>query len=75
MSDLVEYSWWGETNAPPDNLKTKKQLSEIGLAPVKPVGIIYTKKYNCLLYDVNNPESVRSKKPPTQKQLQYERQS
>lgn len=66
---IEEYSWWGETNSPPDNLKTKKQLAEMGLKPLKPVGIIQTKKYDLLLYDCNNPESAGPKKQLTPKQL------
>ncbi len=58
---LTEYSWWGNENEPPENLKTKNQLGEIGLKPVNPVGIIYCKKYDVKLYDINNSESVRPK--------------
>jgi DNA polymerase-3 subunit epsilon len=68
-SDLTEYSWWGGENSPPENLKTKKQLDELGLKPVGPVGIIYTKKYDCLLYDINSSDSVREKKAASNAQL------
>lgn len=68
-NDLTEYSWWGGENSPPENLKTKKQLNELGLKPVNPVGVIRTKKYDCLLYDVNNPDSVREKKAASDAQL------
>ncbi|MGL4375160.1 MAG: 3'-5' exonuclease [Microcoleaceae cyanobacterium] len=68
-NDLTEYSWWGNENAPPENLKTKKQLAELGLKPVKAVGIIRARKFDCLLYDVNNQESVKPKRTPSEKQL------
>ena len=70
MDKLDEYSWWGKDGAPPDNLKTKKQLGELGLSPLKPVGIIKTQKYDVLLYDINSPESCRPKRKPTEKQLE-----
>jgi DNA polymerase-3 subunit epsilon len=41
---MDEYKWWGRQGQPPPNLKTKKQLAELGLAPLKPVGIIKTLK-------------------------------
>jgi hypothetical protein len=31
---MKEYQWWGNENEPPEYLKTKKQLAEIGLVPV-----------------------------------------
>lgn len=69
--NLAEYSWWGSgENDPPDNLKTKKQLNELGLSARQPVAYIPTKKYYCYLYDINNSESVRPKRKPTEKQLQ-----
>jgi len=52
--DLIEYSSWEGQNPPPENLKTEKQLTEIGLAPKKAVAIIRTKTYDCLLFDINN---------------------
>ncbi|MEG5176100.1 hypothetical protein [Microcoleus sp. B3-D7] len=54
--ELTKYSWWGESNEPPEHLKTKKQLGELGLSPLKPSGVIPTRKYDVLLYDINNPE-------------------
>ncbi|MEA5559345.1 3'-5' exonuclease [Nodularia spumigena] len=51
-------------------MKTKKQLDEIGLKPVKPVGRIETKNYTCFLYDIDDANSVRPKKQPTDKQLE-----
>jgi len=51
-------------------LKTKKQLKELGLRPLQPVGVIETCKYDCLLYDPNNLNSVAPKKPASQKQLE-----
>ena len=59
---LTEYAWWGNENEPPNNLKTRTQLEEFDLKPVNPVGVIYCRKYDVKLYDVNNPESVRPKK-------------
>ncbi|MEG4007690.1 3'-5' exonuclease [Microcoleus sp. Pol11C1] len=67
---LTKYSWWGESNEPPPHLKTKKQLGELGLSPLKPSGIIETRKYDVFLYDTNNPESCRPKRKPTPKQLE-----
>jgi len=49
--ELTKYSWWGKPNEPPLHLKTKKQLAELSLAPLKLVGVIETQKYNVLLYD------------------------
>ncbi len=68
--ELTKYSWWGESNEPPENLKTKKQLGELGLSPLKPSGFIETRKYDLLLYDINNPESCRPKRKPSPKQLE-----
>lgn len=68
--ELTKYCWWGSSNEPPEHLKTKKQLSELGLAPLKAVGVIETRKYDVLLYDTNNPECCRPKRKPTQKQLE-----
>jgi DNA polymerase III subunit epsilon len=66
---IKEYSWWGENNEPPIHLKTKKQLSEIGLNPKNPVGVIYTRKYDLYLYDPNNPDSAVPKKKASIAQL------
>ena len=66
--EIKEYSWWGNENSPPENLKTKKQLSELNLKPIKPVGVIKAKKYDLFLYDINNPESVVAKKHLSDKQ-------
>jgi hypothetical protein len=33
---LPKYSWWGESNEPPEHLKTKKQLGKLGLFSLKP---------------------------------------
>ena len=66
----TKYSWWGEAGEPPEHLKTKKQLGELGLSPLKPSGIIPTRKYDVLLYDPNNPECCRPKRKPTPKQLE-----
>ncbi|MDP8935009.1 MAG: 3'-5' exonuclease [Cyanobacteriota bacterium] len=66
--ELTKYSWWGGANEPPPHLKTKKQLGELGLSPLKPSGVIETRKYDVFLYDSTNPESCRPKRklPPTQ---------
>ncbi|MEG4197327.1 3'-5' exonuclease [Microcoleus sp. Pol12A5] len=68
--ELIKYSWWGESNEPPEHLKTKKQLGELGLSPLKPSGIIETRKYDVFLYDSTNPECCRPKRKPTPKQLE-----
>lgn len=63
------YDWWGGANSPPEHLKTRRQLSELGLAPVEAVGKIPTDRYDLLLYDPSNPKSVRAKRKITEKQL------
>ena len=68
--ELAKYSWWGESNEPPPHLKTKKQLGELGLSPLKPSGVIETRKYDVFLYDSTNPESCRPKRKPSPKQLE-----
>jgi DNA polymerase-3 subunit epsilon len=68
--ELTKYTWWGESNEPPENLKTKKQLGELGLSPLKPSGVIETRKYDLLLYDINNPEFCRPKRKLSPKQLE-----
>ena len=63
---IQEYSWWGfDENSPPENLKTRKQLSELGLRTGEPVGVIRTPKYDCYLYD---PNTCPAKRPLTEKQ-------
>jgi hypothetical protein len=69
--ELAKYSWWGESKEPPpEHLKTKKQLGELGLSPLKPSGVIPTRKYDVLLYDIHNPECCRPKRKPAPKQLE-----
>lgn len=68
--ELTKYSWWGESNQPPKHLKTKKQLGELGLSPLKASGVIETRKYDVLLYDINNPECCRPKRTSTSQQLE-----
>lgn len=68
--ELTKYSWWGEAGEPPEHLKTKKQLGELGLSPLKPSGVIPTRKYDVLLYDIHNPECCRPKRKPSPKQLE-----
>lgn len=67
--EVIEYSWWDSDNSPPARLKTTKQLTELGLAPVTPVGIIRTKKYDLKLYEPDNEQSVRPKRKATPAQL------
>jgi DNA polymerase-3 subunit epsilon len=67
---MKEYSWWGRDNAPPENLKTKKQLNALGLCPLTPSGVIRTPNYDLLLYDVDSPNGCRPKKKLTEKQLE-----
>jgi DNA polymerase III subunit epsilon len=68
--ELTKFSWWGESNEPPEHLKTKKQLGELGLSPLKASGVIETKKYDVLLYDIHNPECCRLKRKLSPKQLE-----
>ncbi|MEG4595209.1 3'-5' exonuclease [Microcoleus sp. F8_C2] len=70
MVELTKYSWWGDSNEPPPHLKTKKQLGELGLSPLKHSGVIPTRKYDVFLYDINNPECCRPKRKPSPKQLE-----
>lgn len=65
---MDEYKWWGGEGAPPENLKTKKQLSALGLAPLTPTGVIKTPNYDLLLYDTNSPKCWRPKRKLTDKQ-------
>jgi hypothetical protein len=67
--NLPEYGWWGQPNEPPPHLKTKTQLSRMGLAPLKAVGFIATTRCDMLLYDSINSESCKSRRKPTQKEL------
>lgn len=68
---LIEYSWWGGINPPPENLKTKKQLSELGLSPKAAIAFIPTKKFgDVYLYDPDNPESAKPKRKPSPAQLE-----
>lgn len=64
-----QYLWWGQEGGPPDHLKTKKQLSEMSLKPKQAVGVICTKKYDCYLYDPDDPESAVPKRKSSPKQL------
>jgi DNA polymerase-3 subunit epsilon len=59
---MKNYNYWGSDGEPPENLKTKRQLSDMGLSPRDPVGIIETRKYTIKLYDVNDPKSVKTKR-------------
>ena len=60
---MKNYDWWGNgDNEPPAHLKTKKQLAEMGLKPITPVGVIKTRNYDLLLYDSTNLESSAPKK-------------
>ncbi|HEY9863763.1 MAG TPA: 3'-5' exonuclease [Candidatus Obscuribacterales bacterium] len=69
--DIAEYCWWGSGgNEPPPNLKTKKQLSEMGFSALAAVGVIKTQKYSVLLYDPDNPQSVKPKRKSSPKQLE-----
>jgi DNA polymerase-3 subunit epsilon len=67
---METYSYWGGKHEPPANLKTKKQLAEMGLKPLNPVGVIDCKKYDLFLYDPENPQSAAPKKAATSKQLE-----
>jgi hypothetical protein len=69
---MKTYNWWGSgENEPPPNLKTKKQLAELGLSVIKdcsPSGAIETRKYTLYLYDPDNPNQVRPKRSVSEKQ-------
>jgi DNA polymerase III subunit epsilon len=68
---MKTYAWWGSgSSEPPPELKTKKQLREIGLAPVNPVGVIQTQKYDVYLYDPNDRNSTKPKRQLSPKQLE-----
>jgi DNA polymerase-3 subunit epsilon len=67
---MIEYDYWGGSNPPPENLKTTKQLAELGLKGIKPAGYIETRKYTIKLYDINDSNSVKPKKQATLKQLE-----
>jgi DNA polymerase-3 subunit epsilon len=67
---MIIYDYWGGSNPPSDNLKTAKQLAELGLKGIKPAGYIETRKYTIKLYDINDNNSVKPKKQPTPKQLE-----
>ena len=68
---LDKYDWWGSGGQePPSHLKTKRQLAELGLKPLQPVGVIETHQYDCLLYDPTNPRSAAPKRKPSQKQVE-----
>lgn len=69
LLEVVQYNWWGNKHEPPPGLRTKKQLGEMGLKPLQPVGQIDCKDYICKLYDPGNPFSSTPKKRPTEKQL------
>jgi DNA polymerase-3 subunit epsilon len=70
-TDLKVFDWWGRgNNPPPENLKTKKQLSDIGLSPLNPVGVIYRRKGDVYLYDPENPQSAKPKRKLSPKQLE-----
>ncbi|NER33132.1 MAG: 3'-5' exonuclease [Oscillatoria sp. SIO1A7] len=68
---MKEYQWWGGDNSPPKKLRTKKQLSAMGLKPQTDgaVGVIHCSKYDLFLYDPENPSSVVEKRKPTAQQL------
>lgn len=70
--DLPQYVW--NKNLPPHHLKSKGELKKLGLVPLKPVGILHERLYDALLYDINNPESVKKKKPLSKKKLAEKRE-
>lgn len=67
--NIQKYQWWGQKGEPPENLKTKKQLSSMGLRPKKAVGVIHTDEYDCYLYDPDDPESSVPKRKASAAQL------
>ena len=70
INTIEKYGWWGTGNQPPSHLKTKKQLTELGLRPLQPVGVIETRDYDCYLYDPSDAKSAKPKRKPSQKQLE-----
>lgn len=70
MEPLKEYDWWGGSHEPPESLKTKTQLAKIGLKPLQAAGVISTRKYDVLLFDVRDPASVQPKRQMSEKQKQ-----
>lgn len=68
MDKLDEYKWWGKPGEPPPKSQNQKAAPELGLSPLKAVGIIRAQKYDVLLYDPDNPESCCLKRKPTEKQ-------
>lgn len=64
QSKLTQYNWWGNENAPPDHLQTRKTLTELGFKPRLPVGFIEGKKKPIYLYDLSDPLSAT---PPKKK--------
>ena len=70
-NEIQAYNWWGNgENEPPARLKTKRQLLGMGLRPVKPVGVIHCREYDCLLYDPDNSDSAKPKRKASSKQLE-----
>lgn len=67
--EVIEHNWWGGENSPPEQFKTTRQLKELSLTPIAPVGIIRTNKYDLKLYDPGNDKSTRLKRKPTAAQL------
>lgn len=70
MEQITVYQWWGRPKEPPPHLKTKKQLAEIGMKPINPIGVIHTQEYDLYLYDPANSESAILKKKATEAQIQ-----
>jgi hypothetical protein len=68
--NLPQYGWWGQPNEPPPHLRTKTQLIRMGLAPLRAVGFIGTRRCDLLLYDSTNSESCKPRRKPSQKELE-----
>ena len=67
---MNEYKWWGKEGEPPPNFQTKKQLAQLGLAPLKPSGVIKCRDCELFLYDINNSEACRPKRKCSPQQLE-----
>lgn len=67
---MDRYTWWGMSNPPPDHLKTKRQILELGLTPKDPIAFIPNRRSQVLLYDPDRCPPKRQKSPPTPAQLE-----
>lgn len=69
MTDLPKYKEY-KNDSLPNNFKSRTQLIELGLVPLKAVAILETTKYDISLYDINDPGSCYLKRAPSKKRLE-----